>query len=57
MSRGTLRLNAFPLDLLGFGVYTSPVGRRRGSMSFLDPLEGTEINYRTALPKAYEAVP
>ncbi len=34
--------NAFPLDLLGFGGYTFPVGRRRESMSFLDPLEGTE---------------
>jgi FAD/FMN-containing dehydrogenase len=37
-------LNAFPLDSLGFGVYTFPPVRRRGSMSFLAPLEGTEIN-------------
>jgi hypothetical protein len=36
-------LSAFPLDPLGFGVYTSPVGRRQESMAFLDPLEGTEI--------------
>ena len=33
---------AFPLDSLGFGVYPFPVGRRRVSMSFPDPLEGTE---------------
>ncbi len=37
-------LNAFPLDSLGFGVYTFPLGRRLESMLFLDPLEGTEIN-------------
>ena len=36
-------LCAFPLDSLGFGVYTFPPGRRGESMSFLDPLEGTEI--------------
>ncbi len=36
--------NAFPLDSLGSGVYTSPVGRRQESMAFLDPLEGTETN-------------
>ncbi len=34
---------AFPLDSLGFGVYTFPPGRQWESMSFLDPLEGTEI--------------
>ncbi len=33
---------AFPLDSLGFGAYTFPPGRQRESMSFLDPLEGTE---------------
>jgi 16S rRNA (guanine527-N7)-methyltransferase len=42
--------NAFPLDSLGFGVYTFPPGRRRESMTFLDPLEGTENKkgYRAA---------
>jgi hypothetical protein len=43
--------SAFPLDLLGFGGYPFPVGRRRESMSFLDPLEGTE----TGLIKAETA--
>jgi hypothetical protein len=38
-------LSAFPLDLLGFDGYAFPVGERRESMSFLDPLEGTEIRY------------
>ncbi len=36
--------NAFPLDSLGFDVYTSPPRRRQEPMSFLDPLEGTETN-------------
>ncbi len=36
--------SAFPLDSLGFGVYTSPLGKRRESMPFLDPLEGTETS-------------
>jgi hypothetical protein len=35
--------SAFPLDSSGSGVYPFPVGRRRESMSFLDPLEGTEM--------------
>src|SRR5262249_37917245 len=35
--------NAFPLDSLGFDVYTFPTGRRWEPVSFLDPLEGTEI--------------
>ena len=34
--------SAFPLDSLGFGIYAFPAGRRWESMSFLDPLEGTE---------------
>ena len=39
--------SAFPLDSVGVvpcadpGVYAFPLGRRRESMSFLDPLEGT----------------
>jgi hypothetical protein len=36
---------AFPLDPLGFGVRTFPVGRLRESRLFLDPLEGTEIHF------------
>ncbi len=40
-------LSALPLDSLGFGVSTFPPGRRRESMSFLDPLEGTEISGQT----------
>src|SRR5215472_6627976 len=32
--------NAFPPDSLEFGIYTFPLGGE--SMSFLDPLEGTE---------------
>jgi two-component system sensor histidine kinase DesK len=39
--------SAFPLDPLGFGVYTFPRGRRRESMPFLDPLEGTETGGTT----------
>jgi hypothetical protein len=35
-------LNAFALDLFGFGMYTCPLGAA-GAMSFYDPLEGTEI--------------
>ena len=35
-------LDAFALDLFGFGVYTSPP-RAAGAMLFHDPLEGTEI--------------
>jgi DNA mismatch repair protein MutL len=36
--------NAFPLDSLGSGGYPFPLGRQQESMSFLDPLEGTEIS-------------
>jgi hypothetical protein len=42
--------NAFPLDSLGFGVYTSPVGRRQESMAFLDPFEGTEMQIESQWP-------
>jgi hypothetical protein len=42
-------LNAFALDLFGFGVSTFPPGVA-GALSFHDPLEGTEIN----LPAARE---
>ncbi len=38
-------LIAFSLDLSGFGVYTFPAGAA-GAMSFHDPLEDTEIEYR-----------
>lgn len=44
------RPNAFPLDSLEFGGYTSPIGRGRGSKSFLDPLEGTERGTCTTAP-------
>src|SRR5438309_1075693 len=36
-------LNAFALDLFGFGMYTFP-HRAAGALYFHDPLEGTEIN-------------
>ena len=37
-------LSAFALDLFGFGLYTFPLGAA-GAVSFLDPLEGTEISF------------
>jgi hypothetical protein len=42
MSGHNSSLNAFALDLFGFGVYTFPQGAA-GAMSFHDSLEGTEI--------------
>src|SRR5256712_9206392 len=41
-------LNAFTLDLFGFGVYIFPQGAA-GAMSFHDPLEGTEISLKPGI--------
>lgn len=38
------RPSAFPLDILGFDVYTSPQREATGANGYLDPLEDTAIS-------------